>query len=89
MLDDSELNKDQAANIFQVVNRIARAVQQEFNPAGMTALQANRKAGWQTIQHFHFHVLPRHAEDGVYLAWPANNPPAEELAELASRIKVN
>jgi len=81
------LEEDQAAGIFQVVNRIAKAVQQEFKPDGMTVLQANRKAGWQTIPHFHFHILPRHAEDGVNLTWPAKNPPAEELAELANRIK--
>ena len=83
-----ELEEEQAAAIFQVVNRIAKAVHHEFNPDGMTVLQANRKAGWQTIPHFHFHVLPRHTEDGVNLTWPAKNPPAEELAKLAGRIKV-
>ncbi len=83
-----ELEEEQAAAIFQVVNRIAKAVQHEFNPDGMTVLQANRKAGWQTIPQFHFHVLPRHTEDGVNLTWPAKNPPAEELAKLAGRIKV-
>ena len=83
-----ELEEEQAAAIFQVVNRIAKAVQHAFNPDGMTILQANRKAGWQTIPHFHFHVLPRHTEDGVNLTWPAKNPPAEELAKLAGRIKV-
>lgn len=83
-----DLNEDQAAAIFQVVNRIAKAVQEEFKPEGMTVLQANRRAGWQTIPHFHFHVLPRHTADGVNLTWPAKNPPAEELADLAKRIKV-
>ena len=83
-----DLNEEQAATIFQVVNRIAKAVQEEFKPEGMTVLQANRKAGWQTIPHFHFHVLPRHTEDGVNLTWPAKNPPAEELADLANRIKL-
>ncbi len=84
-----DLDESQAASIFQVVNRIAKTVQQEFNPDGMTILQANRKAGWQTIPHFHFHVLPRQTEDGVDLTWPAKNPPAEELAKLATRINVN
>ena len=83
-----DLDEDQSGAIFKLVNRVAKAVQQEFNPEGMTLLQANRKAGWQTIPHFHFHVLPRYTEDGVSVNWPAKNPPAEELAELASRIKV-
>jgi histidine triad (HIT) family protein len=83
-----DLNEDQAASIFQIVNRVAKAVQQEFNPEGLTVLQANRKAGWQTVPHFHIHVLPRYTEDGVNLTWPAKNPPADELAKLADRIKV-
>ena len=83
-----DLQEAQAASIFQVVNRVAKAVQQEFNPEGLTVLQANRKAGWQTVPHFHIHVLPRYTEDGVNLTWPAKNPPAEELAKLAEKIKV-
>ncbi len=83
-----DLDEAQTASIFQIVNRVAKAVQQEFNPEGLTVLQANRKAGWQTVPHFHIHVLPRHTEDGVNLTWPVKNPPAEELAKLADRIKV-
>jgi histidine triad (HIT) family protein len=84
-----DLNEDQAAAFFRVVNRVAKAIQQEFKPEGLTLLQANRKAGFQTVPHFHVHVLPRHMEDGVNLTWPVKNPPAEELAKLANRIKVS
>jgi histidine triad (HIT) family protein len=83
-----DLDEEQASSIFKIVNRVAKAVQQEFKPEGLTILQANRKAGWQTVPHFHLHVLPRHTEDGVDLAWPVKNPPAEELAKLAARIEV-
>jgi histidine triad (HIT) family protein len=83
-----DLDEDQTAAIFKLVNRVAKAVQQEFNPDGLTLLQANRKAGFQTIPHFHVHLLPRHREDGVALTWPVKNPPAEELAKLAARIEV-
>jgi histidine triad (HIT) family protein len=83
-----DLDEDQTAAIFKLVNRVAKAVQQEFNPAGMTLLQANRKAGFQTVPHFHVHILPRHMEDGVALTWPAKNPPAEDLVKLADRIKL-
>jgi len=33
-----DLNEDQAGAIFQIVNRVAKAVQQEFRPDGMTIL---------------------------------------------------
>jgi histidine triad (HIT) family protein len=83
-----DLDEEQTAAIFKLVNRVAKAVQREFKPAGLTVLQANRKAGFQTVPHFHVHVLPRRTEDGVALTWPVKNPPAEELAKLAERIQV-
>lgn len=68
--------------------RIARAVQEAFAPAGMTILQANRAAGWQTVPHLHLHVLPRHADDGVDLTWPRKEPGLEKLKDLAAQIRL-
>lgn len=68
--------------------RIARAVQEAFAPAGMTILQANRAAGWQTVPHLHLHVLPRHVDDGVDLTWPRKEPGLEKLKELAAKIRL-
>ncbi|MCM2288489.1 MAG: HIT family protein [Sulfuritalea sp.] len=68
--------------------RIARAVEAAFAPAGMTILQANRPAGWQTVPHLHLHVLPRHADDGVDLTWPRKEPGLEKLKQLAAKIRL-
>ncbi|MCH9044835.1 MAG: HIT family protein [SAR324 cluster bacterium] len=83
-----DVSQEQAAAVFKTVHKVAAAVRSAFSPEGLTVLQANGKAGWQTIAHFHLHVLPRHTDDGVALTWPAKNPPQEELAALAARIRV-
>lgn len=83
-----ELEEDEVAHLFVVAHRVARAVQAAFRPAGMTLLQANRPAGWQTVPHVHVHVLPRHAGDGVELVWPRKEPPLAELQALAARIRL-
>jgi histidine triad (HIT) family protein len=75
-----------AAALFAAAHRIARAVERAFGPAGLTLLQANRPAGWQTVPHLHLHILPRHEGDGVTLGWPRKSPPMETLRELAARI---
>jgi histidine triad (HIT) family protein len=82
-----DLDAEEAAAAFRTAHRVARAVQAAFRPEGLTLLQANRPAGFQTVPHFHLHVLPRHAGDGVELTWPAKHPPSEELAALADRIR--
>lgn len=78
-----------AAAIFVAAQRIARAVDKAFRPAGVTVLQANKPAAWQTVPHLHLHVLPRHADDGVTITWPRKNPSIEELRTLAKRIALS
>lgn len=82
-----DLHTDLAAAVFQAAAKIAKAVKTSMQPAGMTLLQANEKEGWQTVEHFHIHVLPRHPEDGVTLTWPAKHPPKDELDRLAEEVK--
>ncbi len=77
-----------ACALMAAAHRIARAVQAEFKPAGMTLLQANKPAGWQTVPHLHMHVLPRHEGDGVDLTWPRKEPGMDKLKALAARIKL-
>ncbi len=81
-----ELEEAEAAHLFAVAHRVARAVQAAFAPEGMTLLQTNRPAGWQTVPHVHVHVLPRHAGDGAELVWPRKHPPLDELRALAARL---
>lgn len=81
------LDDAQAAGVFRTVARIARASRDAFGAPGMTLLQANGKAGAQTVFHFHMHVLPRHESDGMSLAWPAKNPPRETLQAYAEKIR--
>jgi histidine triad (HIT) family protein len=83
-----ELEEPEAAHLFGVAHRVARAVQAAFEPEGMTLLQTNRPAGWQTVPHVHVHVLPRHEGDGVGLEWPRQDPPLAELQALAARIQL-
>lgn len=83
-----ELEEEVAAALFRTVHRVARAVEAAFAPEGMTILQTNRAAGWQTVPHVHVHVLPRYKDDGVDLIWPRKDPPLDELMQIAARIRL-
>jgi histidine triad (HIT) family protein len=83
-----DLDDALAAALFTTAVRVARAVDAAFKPEGITVLQANKPAGWQTVPHVHLHVLPRYANDGVGLTWPRKNPPLAELRALAAKIRV-
>jgi len=82
-----DLTPDEAAAAMRTAQRIAQAIAATFDPPGITLLQANGKEGDQTVFHFHLHVVPRHAGDGVALAWPRKDPPRELLEDYAGRLR--
>ncbi len=81
------LDDEQAGAVFRATARVARAVREAFAPQGVTLYQANGKAASQTVFHFHVHVLPRWEHDGMHLAWPAKNPPREQLEAYAAKVR--
>lgn len=82
-----ELNDAQAGALLKAASRVARAIRAAFNPPGLSVYQANGKAAWQTVFHYHMHLLPRHEADGMALTWPAKNPPRDKLGEYAEQIR--
>lgn len=82
-----DLDDAQAAALLRGAVRVARAIRNAFQPQGLSVYQANGKAAWQSVFHYHMHLLPRHEGDGMALTWPAKNPPREQLAEYAVAIR--
>jgi histidine triad (HIT) family protein len=81
------LDDAQAAAVARTSARIARAIRDAFKPEGLSLYQANGKAAGQTVFHYHVHLLPRHAGDGMELVWPVKNPPREKLEGYAAKIR--
>jgi len=54
---------------------------------GVTVMQSNAAAAWQTVFHYHVHVIPRYVGDPLVLPWTPGGAPADadaisEIAEL-------
>ena len=81
------LNDTLAAAVFRTAARVARALQKAYTPEGLTLYQANGAAAGQSVYHFHLHLVPRYAHDGMRLTWPAKNPPREQLEANAAKLR--
>ena len=86
------LDRDSAAELAWATVRVAKAVRRVFRPPGMSVWEANGEAAGQDVPHVHFHVLPRHHEDGLLRIYPDANPrtygPADPaLDRIAERVR--
>jgi histidine triad (HIT) family protein len=63
---------------------MARRVSERLGADGVNLLNSCGPVAWQTVFHFHVHVIPRYAVDPLGLPWvPAEGDPAE--IEAAAR----
>ncbi len=74
------------AEVAATTQRVARAVQAAFRPAGMALIQLNGRDAGQTVFHLHCHVIPRYEGEGLAFQARAMADP-EELREHAARIR--
>jgi diadenosine tetraphosphate (Ap4A) HIT family hydrolase len=57
--DPTELSADEASGYFAEVLRVARAIEQHYQPIKM-----NFEMLGNSVPHLHTHIVPRHLDDG-------------------------
>ena len=82
-----DLTPEEAGAVMQTARRVALAARAAFAPEALNLFQANGAVAGQTVGHFHIHVLPRHAGDGVDLAWPRKDPGPAALNDYAQQLR--
>ena len=65
---------------------VADLIQEKLATDGVTIMQMNRAAGWQSVFHTHFHVIPRFTSDNLNQPWKPAPASQDELTEIHSRI---
>jgi histidine triad (HIT) family protein len=67
--------------------RLARRMRETIKPDGVNILNAAGRAAWQSVFHFHLHVIPRYEGDPLQLPWRPGPVPQSELAEVAEQLR--
>src|SRR3954449_6738549 len=52
-----ELNDSQAGALLRTAARVGRAIRDAYKPEGLSVYQANGKAAWQSVFHYHMHLV--------------------------------
>ena len=73
--------------VVLAAQRLARRQYERLGADGVNLLNSSGAAAWQTVFHFHVHVIPRYAGDPLKLPWvPAPGDP-EEIAAVAAELR--
>ncbi|MGH2926272.1 MAG: HIT family protein [Solirubrobacterales bacterium] len=81
-ISDSDLEHTAVA-----ARRLATRIRGALEPDGFNILNSCGSAAWQTIFHFHLHVIPRYEDDPLKLPWVPGPGISGEIEAIADRIR--
>ncbi|WP_093149190.1 HIT family protein [Saccharopolyspora antimicrobica] len=85
-----EIPADDLTAVTLAAQRVAKAAAGAFGADGVNLLNCCGADAWQSVFHFHLHVIPRYtdkAKDRLVLPWKPEVPgDAEAIAILGGRI---
>jgi histidine triad (HIT) family protein len=82
-----EVSDEDLERTTVAARRLAKRMRAALEPAGFNILNSCGSAAWQTIYHFHLHVIPRYEDDPLKLPWVPGPGKADEIEALADRIR--
>ncbi len=67
--DVHEIDPQDLAAVAQAAQRLAAKMVTTLGADGVNLLNSSGRAAWQTVFHFHMHVIPRYEGDPLRLPW--------------------
>ena len=67
--------------------RVAIALREALQPEGLNVLQANGAAAFQSVPHFHLHLIPRWMRDGKGFDWKLVPGDRARIQATADKIR--
>ena len=91
------LPKEHAANIYELpdelaakamilAKKMATKMTEKLGCDGFNIVQNNGEVAGQTVFHFHMHLIPRYADDGVKLGWVPGTLTDEVKEEVLEKL---
>ncbi len=84
-VDLLSIDPRELAAVSAAAQRLARRAKRGLGADGVNLINSCGAAAWQTVFHFHIHVVPRYFEDPLKLPWvPAPGDPTEIASAAAA-----
>ena len=82
-----EIDDDDLARVAAGAKRLAVRMRERLGCDGINLLNSSEPAAWQTVFHFHMHVIPRYDDDPLRLPGAPQQVDQDELQAVADELR--
>ncbi|MFL5854747.1 MAG: HIT family protein [Solirubrobacteraceae bacterium] len=82
-----EISDEQLARTTAAAKRLARTMKERLGCDGINLLNSCEPAAWQTVFHFHVHVIPRYDDDPLKLPWVPEQGDMDAIKRTADKLR--
>lgn len=81
-----EVGADDMQAAMSMAQSLAKRMRDKLGADGVNIVNSCEAAAWQTVWHFHLHVIPRYHDDSLELPWQPMPGDPSELAAVAEEL---
>jgi histidine triad (HIT) family protein len=85
--DLMEIGEEDLTATILAAQRLSARMKDALGADGIDLINACGAVAWQTVFHFHIHVVPRYEDDPLKLPWVPEPGDSDEIAEIANRLR--
>jgi histidine triad (HIT) family protein len=82
-----DVSEEDLHGTMSAARRLARRMRDTLDPDGINILNSTGRAAWQSVFHFHLHVIPRYHDDPLELPWIPAPADRDELSRIANELR--
>ena len=82
-----EISDDELGNVMRAAKRLATRGHEVLDADGVNLLNSTEPAAWQTVFHFHVHVIPRYEDDPLQLPVRPEEGDKDEIEQTAEKLR--
>jgi histidine triad (HIT) family protein len=82
-----EIDPEDLAAVAVAGQRLAGRAKEVLGADGVNLLNSCGEVAWQTVFHFHLHVIPRYADDTVRLPWIPTPGDLDDIQAAGEQLK--
>jgi histidine triad (HIT) family protein len=82
-----DIDPEDLAAVAVAAQRLAGRAKDALGAEGVNLLNCCGEVAWQTVFHFHMHVIPRYTGDGVRLPWIPTPGDMDDIQAAGRQIK--